>query len=187
MDCPAGYKCGVATVSPVECGVGYYSTSYSVSCAICPRGYYCGSNATTDESLRNGGKIWSNRFESSGMCFNGTYCDYGMKSAPDLTRNACPAGYYCPAGTVFPLGCPSGTYNPVQGKDSLSDCISSPPGYYSIANSTHVTGECDAGYYCPSGSSSSKEIPCPPRYYRTELGAGSVSEVYCYQSNNDCL
>ena len=37
-----------------------------------------------------------------------------------VIRGLCPAGYYCPDGTVTP--CPVGTYRPVEGGTYLSDC-----------------------------------------------------------------
>ena len=43
-------------------------------------------------------------------------------------------------------------------------------------NSTSPLGRCSPGYYCPTQSTTPTEIPCPPRFYRPELGAGSVSD-----------
>lgn len=31
----------------------------------------------------------------------------------------CPKGFYCPEGTLEPMACPSGTYNPVEGMSSI--------------------------------------------------------------------
>ena len=49
-------------------------------------------------------------------------------------------------------------------------------GYYSSSNSTAPLGRCNPGYYCPAQSTTPNEVPCPPRFYRPELGAGSVSD-----------
>ena len=49
-------------------------------------------------------------------------------------------------------------------------------GYYSSSNSTALLGRCNPGYYCPAQSTTPNEVPCPPRFYRPELGAGSVSD-----------
>ena len=35
----------------------------------------------------------------------------------------CPAGYYCPKGTITPIACPIGKYNPAVGKIAISDCL----------------------------------------------------------------
>lgn len=95
---------------------------------------------------------------------------------PDLTRDACPAGFYCPAGARFAMSCPSGTYNSQSGADEMTDCLVTPAGYYSIENATVATGLCSPGHYCPAGSTSSNEAPCPSRYYRLDHGAGAQRE-----------
>jgi hypothetical protein len=48
--------------------------------------------------------------DSAGRCFNGTLCGPGMTRAPDLYRDACPAGSYCPAGLMTLTGS-GGSYN----------------------------------------------------------------------------
>jgi len=100
----------------------------------------------------NGGS-WAQAWDSAGMCFGGTYCAGNMTRAPDLNRDACSAGYYCPAGTATMEACSPGTYNPFTGKNLTTDCLVTLAGYYSIAASVNMTGLCDAGYYCPAGSS----------------------------------
>jgi hypothetical protein len=177
LDCPAGYYCTASTVTPMECGAGYYSDTRSGSCAVCPRGTYCSSNTTSDTALVTGGGSWSNYGDLSGVCFNGTICDTpGMARVPDLLRDACPAGYYCPAGVPFPLSCPAGHYNPSTGQDALSDCLPTPAGYWSAANSTAVLHMCAPGYYCGLRSTSKYQTPCPARTYLPEYGGAAVSD-----------
>ena len=81
-----------------------------------------------------------------------------MTRAPDLLRDACPAGFYCPAGTTYPMACPAGTYSGSAGMDSVSDCITTPAGFYSVQNSTAINGMCAPGYYCPAGSTGPKQV-----------------------------
>lgn len=86
VNCPAGFFCIAGSVVPVQCGVGKYSKSSVSACTICPLGHYCGSNYTTDYSLIHNGGTWaSSKTDLSGVCFNGTYCGYGMTLAPTLT------------------------------------------------------------------------------------------------------
>jgi hypothetical protein len=92
LSCPAGSMCLEGSAAPISCGVGTYSISDSSECAECPRGYYCGDNTTSDTNLFTGGGRWEDISDSAGMCFNGTYCEAGMRRAPDLLRDACPAG-----------------------------------------------------------------------------------------------
>lgn len=119
---------------------------------------------------------WDTSFNLAGLCFNGTLCGPRMMRPPDLTRDACPAGFYCPPGATAARSCPSGTYNSQTGSDSMSDCQVTPAGYYSIENATAVTGLCAPGHYCPAGSTGDSEVPCPSRHYRLEHGAGSQRE-----------
>lgn len=72
--------------------------------------------------------------------------------------------------------CPSGTYNSETGQDSVSDCIPTPAGKYSISASSSPTGLCNPGHYCPMSSSGPNEIPCPARYYNPDYGGQSVED-----------
>lgn len=170
----------------VPCGVGYYSGALSATCTVCPKGYYCGSTTTSATSLQTGGSLWSKSSDLSGGCFNGTYCGLGMTRSPDLLRDSCPAGFYCPVKTTSPLPCPGGTYSVSTGRSSLSDCVWTPQGYYSTQNSTSPNGRCSPGYYCPAQSTTPTEIPCPPRFYRPESGAGAVSDCSLCVSGGYC-
>ncbi|CAN0436223.1 unnamed protein product [Ectocarpus sp. 12 AP-2014] len=158
-----------------------YSSSGADACSVCEAGHYCGSNETSAVDMLTGAGSWDLSSNSSGMCFNGTYCAAGMTRAPDLARDACPAGHYCPPGMASPYPCPSGTYNPHTGRDDLEgDCLISLEGYYTIEASTNMTGSCDPGYFCPAGSTGPQQVPCPERFYRSSSGAGSQDDcAYC--------
>lgn len=55
----------------------------------------------------------------------------------------CPVGYYCPPGTVTPLGCPSGSYQDEHSKTYCKSCLS---GYYCLSNSSsYINNECPVG------------------------------------------
>lgn len=174
--CPAGYFCEQGTVNPVQCGLGSYSDSNAQFCSLCPSGSYCGSNTTSLLAMLSGGGTWSNVADLSGSCFNGTFCPAGMIRAPDLARDACPTGYYCPARASVPLPCPSGTFSAATGQDELSDCHVVPAGFYSISGASSFTGMCEPGHYCPAGSSGPKQVPCPPRFYRPEYAGASLDD-----------
>jgi len=158
----------MGTIAPSECGVGFYSDDAAQTCSSCLAGHYCGSNTTTSIALSSGGGSWSKSADMSGKCFNGTYCSVKMIRAPDLDRDACPAGYYCPSGATIPLPCPAGTYSASTGQDEVTDCEPVPAGFYSISGSSSFTGMCEPGHYCPVRSTGPKQIPCPARYYLPE-------------------
>ena len=96
VQCRGGYYCPRTSSLEIPCGVGYYSAPGSSNCTVCPRGHYCGSNTTSFVQLTSDGGSWSRAADPSGKCFNGTICALGMNRAPDLLRDACPPGYYCP-------------------------------------------------------------------------------------------
>jgi len=74
----------------------------------------------------------------------------------DMMYGKCPRGSYCPMGTAFPKKCPIGTYNDLEQKTSVDDCLPCPAGFY--CDQIGLTIEdvkkkvCDAGFYCPLGS-----------------------------------
>jgi hypothetical protein len=113
-------------------------------------------------------------------------------------NSSCPAGSYCPLGSVSPTPCPAGTYNPYNGSTSLSNCLSCPAGKYcSSPGLTAVSGTCSAGYvcmvnatsatptdgvtgricplgnYCPAGTTTA--LVCSPGNYCGATGLGAVS------------
>lgn len=177
IPCSAGFYCPHdGNTNQIECGVGYYSDTNAANCNVCPRGSYCGSNTTSFYSILNDGGSWSNSGDASGLCFNGTLCDEKMSRAPDLFRNACPVGFYCPAGIDYPIPCPAGRYSSSFGQSYLADCSFTPAGYYSIEASSKPTGLCNPGYYCPLASTSPIQIPCPERTYLPEFGGSSESD-----------
>lgn len=70
----------------------------------------------------------------------------------DVVGDVCPAGYYCPLGSVSPSACPSGTFSGSTGNIDLSACLDCLPGFICPNASTTVCTEpCSAGFYCPAG------------------------------------
>lgn len=192
--CDAGYYCDVGSIHQQACGVGKYSDTGASGCSTCLQGYYCASNTTTHFAMMNGGGSWSRSADLAGACFNGTVCLSGMKTIPQLTSNACPAGFYCPVSTWNPIPCPAGKYSSSPGIGSVQGCLVTPAGFFSLSASTESTGMCEPGYFCPPGSTSSKQVPCPKGYYRSTVGAGSLTDcslcpagAYCPRGTSDAL
>lgn len=157
ITCPAGHSCAEGSILPQSCGIGFHSDEGSHECSICSKGYYCASETTTTTEMLTNGGYWSDVADSAGKCFNGSFCDSGTSRIPTLELDACPAGFYCPISTTYPIPCPPGTINPMAGKGGPDDCLPTPAGYYSLHNATEVAGECQPGFYCPSQSTSSTE------------------------------
>lgn len=62
----------------------------------------------------------------------------------------------CPAGTVDPVSCPAGKYNPTTAAVDSSACISCPVGQFCAdinpSDPTLPTGDCMAGFFCTGAS-----------------------------------
>ena len=192
LTCPSGYFCD-STLSPVTslenslCPAGSYcpeGTQYSIQFR-CPPGTY--SNATglsevSQCSLCSAGMYCPMFGQTSpnGPCHEGYYCLYGANSStPDqgVMADECPAGHYCPTGTITPVECPRGTYNPVTMAGSPSDCQNCPAGQYcNISGLIQPTEYCDEGYFCPQGSTNSTSFLCTTGHY---CPSSSGSPVPC--------
>ncbi len=168
LKCPAGYKCIAGTINPVACAIGEYSDEGATTCTTCEIGFYCpepGISKADKNTLY--------------QCYAGMYCNnggVGLSIYPNLDTHGCNVGKYCPTGTTVEQLCPPGTYNPVRGRASVTDCLTTVAGYYTLAGaSEYISTPCLPGYFCLAGSSSPTQYPCPPGTYRG-LNAGAKPE-----------
>eukprot|EP00347_Sterkiella_histriomuscorum_P024098 403332318 len=175
LKCPAGtYNSfpGMRAVSDcISCTPGYYCIGSNLDepDGLCKAGYYCPSGSQKEDEIATDPGYYS--LEGSSIqikcepgtytdlsaqttckqCDAGTYCDtFGM----DLGE-PCPAGYYCPAGSVKPIPCAVGTYNPTAASSGSGACQNCDAGKYCDEEGlTYVKGTCSAGYFCKTGSPS---------------------------------
>ena len=70
---------------------------------------------------------------------------YCLSGAPVL----CPAGSYCPLGSVNATRCPKGTFSAAAGAATPTPCLG---GTFTAATGATSCQLCPAGHYCPSGS-----------------------------------
>ncbi|XP_022100039.1 zonadhesin-like [Acanthaster planci] len=153
--CPEGSYCEEGTATPSPCPRGTFGNKTKLKaeseCTQCLYGMYCDAEGLT----------WP-----QGECDPGFYCLRGSQDAnnpsEDATGGPCPAGHYCPRGTSFPLGCLSGTYNPLRGQ---SECLDCEAGFWCPENSTAADQPCPRGHYCPNGTAYATQYPCPKGYY----------------------
>jgi hypothetical protein len=101
---------------------------------VCPKGYFCptGTQGSTQFPCPGGkynSQLGRTSISSCFTCRAGCLCDPG--SVDDCPRG-CPAGSYCPAGTIQPITCPPGNFCP-RGASSPTPCRE--------------------GIYCPAGTS----------------------------------
>lgn len=170
--CPAGTKFG----DEFPCPAGTYSPetvsgvrdSVSTGCLLCTNGSYCLQGFTVPLPCPRGfycpaGTDHQHRFP----CPLGTFGDgTGFEEAGQCPQ--CPPGHYCPSGNqgsapVSALPCPGGTYNPLPGTGSEHNCLQCPAGM-SCPNTEQVAAvdPCAEGYYCPLGTVTAMQFPCPP-------------------------
>jgi hypothetical protein len=137
-------KCG--TNFSVHNLTGYYCPEAgSFRQSICPAGHFCvpGSPSAyqclpgTFRSTPGGLFNWS-----CGTCPAGKYCPNGS-----VLPTSCPPGKYCATGSAFPTGCPDGFSCPPNSTQP-TPC---PSGTF-CSNGSEVPSVCPAGTYCPSQS-----------------------------------
>ncbi|XP_026190235.1 uncharacterized protein LOC113146601 [Cyclospora cayetanensis] len=164
--CPPGSACAIGSISPTSCDPGGYSGTGAAECEACQAGYYCDEEQMTYEDM----------LEKE--CEPGFTCTLpGVAVKPSLDTHGCPAGHYCTGGSSPPLPCPVGTYGLNLGATAIDECLPAPAGsYVDTPGSTEPSGSCLPGYYCPEGSSSSKEMICPAGTVGRSPGSKSVEE-----------
>jgi hypothetical protein len=155
----------------------------------CEPGYYCVHGERRSCPAGRFGSTPALRDDAcSGPCAAGFFCGSGA-TVPNETACGSPA-VYCPVGSSRPLPAPDGEYSAGPSPLTANRTVACPPGSYcsagvrrlcdggvfgcSIRLSTpRCSGNCSAGYYCPTGATSNAEHACGeqhPLYPR---------EVYC--------
>ena len=205
VSCPQGYFCTAGTTSPSPCPSGTFGSraglASSSECTPCLAGKFCVGAGLT---------------EPSGDCMAGYFCSNGSTvPAPQNSAQGggkCAAGFYCPAGSISSteVPCPNGTYGPIDGAASISDCLSCPARMYCEAEGlSSPTGLCSSGFYCVSGASTptpqdgtsgdlcpsghyclmgtSVPYPCPIGTLRAAVGGKNASECESCPSGFQCV
>ncbi|KAM4567238.1 uncharacterized protein PAE49_010636 isoform 2-T2 [Odontesthes bonariensis] len=176
--CPPGSFCQRG-LREGDCQAGFYCDwgSRKADQTLCPAGFFCPSGTPVPMPCPAGtfspetGNIHQ---DNCTTCIPGYYCQDGGTFQPAL----CPVGHYCPAGLIlaFEFPCPPGTVQSQLGASSADACHPCPGGMFcSRSGLSQPTGLCQAGYFCPAGSTSpnSTEIQgtltrshlCPSGHY----------------------
>eukprot|EP00002_Diphylleia_rotans_P010730 TRINITY_DN2129_c0_g1_i2.p1 TRINITY_DN2129_c0_g1~~TRINITY_DN2129_c0_g1_i2.p1 ORF type:complete len:5186 (-),score=657.71 TRINITY_DN2129_c0_g1_i2:603-16160(-) len=193
--CSAGNYCPPESSFPTQCPLGTFSNrqglSNSTQCSLCTPGKYCDQAGLT---------------AATKTCNAGFLCQKGAVSpngstASDISPNPCPSGHYCLSGTTTPTPCQSGTFASATGGIDASHCLpcsagsycdktglSAPSGnctrgYYCLEGSnspipkdTRFGSICPPGHYCPPGTQSATQYPCPSGTYSNSHGLGAIGE-----------
>ncbi|CAH1797039.1 unnamed protein product, partial [Owenia fusiformis] len=190
-NCTAGYFCaGNASVSaPID----------GITGDKCPVGLYCPEGSPQPITCEPGTFTDTDTNSECLLCTPGHYCITGTNPQD------CPAGFYCPEGTGHVWqSCPAGTFSANVGLANSSQCTQCTTGFYcSETNATTVTGPCDPGFFCRSGSDAQQPTgltagdagvcpmghyceaqtgeptACPPGTFNNDTGL--VNEASCQQ------
>ena len=192
--CPAGSS------APILADAGAYTTPQMASAWAHPEAPYCmaseGANCT---AAAIASRPLAPRQTGIQQCEPGHFCIHGIKfrcpggrygsehelKTPNCTA-ACPAGTYCPEGSLEPSLLPAGRYSPKKELRSWNQASLCPvlpaarphrhivrrgawrPCWLKSARPRHdsagdASSRCPAGYVCPSGTAVSTSIKCSPR------------------------
>ncbi|GBG24592.1 Signal peptide, CUB and EGF-like domain-containing protein 2 [Hondaea fermentalgiana] len=158
LSCPAGSYCPGGFTS-VQCSPGTFSSGGQAECTLCPSGTYSTTVGATscDEcpagTYRNASETYGCQPCAAGLFGTGNGVDA-------LCDGECAAGFACPEGSSsqFETDCEPGYWSSA----GSGECSICPVGTYGTGRSTSAacSGQCSAGYFCPAGSSSSKQESC---------------------------
>ncbi|XP_062603182.1 uncharacterized protein LOC134264959 [Saccostrea cucullata] len=176
--CTPGYYCGFPGLSTPtdQCDPGWFCTLQSYLAqpsapegGMCVAGQYCPRGSSAPTGCDPGQYCDSNMMSAPrGNCSSGYYCTTNSTTATPTGTGGdrCPPGHYCVEGSFVAEPCPPGFFQPSYSAQNLSYCISCTSGSYCNGSGlSAVDGQCDAGYYCPTG-----QTVCNPSAYECPAG-----------------
>ncbi|KAJ8397174.1 hypothetical protein AAFF_G00440080 [Aldrovandia affinis] len=163
--CPRGHYCLEGSSSPKPCPPGHYSNTSGNTelshCLPCPAGFSCGSPGL---------------FAPSHLCQAGYYCPLGQTSSSPASHT-CSPGHRCPLGSATQSPCAPGTYQDQPGQADCAPCLA---GHFCAGSSHPETGHtpspCPKGHYCPPGTKSGVEFPCPAGTFSDQMGMSAADQ-----------
>ena len=186
--CPAGFTCGVATVTPVVCERGGYCPAGSPAarpcpsgrhgntaglssadqCIACPAGTSCGVGATDPMPCSPGTIAPNGSSATCTPCSEGTYQPNAGRTGCDV----CGQGYYCPPGSSarIPASCNEGSFLPAgRAFADQSDCEPCPIGSWCVGGKS-VPKFCGVGSFANVTGLGSC-VSCRPGSFQNDVGA----------------
>lgn len=90
----------------------------------------------------------------------------------------CGPGFFCPNGTAYSnqFPCLPGTWSSSTSLAAAEECNICPPGRYCQGGKSFIDGNCAPGHYCPLGTYSSTQFPCPSGTYTSSTSLFEPSQ-----------
>jgi len=159
----------------------------------CAEGYYCPAGTTTQTEFPCPAGTYNDRVDVHNplhclSCPKGYKCAEGSSTA-NGNMVECAVGEFCELGSSSvstDIQCPAGTYSQYVKAMSLQDCLPCTPGFFCIKASSSQRTTCPAGYYCPLGTRSDSQYPCPQGTYSTATGLADVNQCTACGVGNYC-
>eukprot|EP00752_Nemacystus_decipiens_P010330 g9202.t1 len=191
LECPEGTYGNTTAAGSLEegcqaCTEGYFcqDTGNTLSTrGICPAGYYCPAGSASATPCPAGSYNDQTGSWTPDVCAHSYPCPAGSYSGVQgLTVSTqcqdCPVGAYCLAGSTSPTNCPTGSYQTITRAIDDTACEPCEAGYACTQTGMfEMTTLCDPGHFCPSGTRSQTEHPCPP---------GTFTDSTNLTSEGDC-
>ncbi|CEM37955.1 unnamed protein product [Vitrella brassicaformis CCMP3155] len=147
FQCTNAYTCPEGSTQPTPCPNGVFCNGSGTPLGTCSAGYVCKQLA---EQNNPGGTIDVNQCPSD-----------NTTGPPVRAYGECPVGHYCEEGTSDPVRCPAGRYRDTEQATGVLDCTECDEAQYCWGTAqTAITGDCEAGFFCPAGSKSSTQFLC---------------------------
>jgi len=173
------WYCDLGSTQPTQVSLGYYSVGGTelsrISQKKCEIGYYCVDGVRyTCPPGKIGNQIGLFTENCSGPCPKGLYCPYsGMTNGIPCVNES----VYCPEGSIIPKQVSPGYYTISEDDGVRTEQRIAPKGWYAIRgillpcqpgrygdveglSNSSCSGECHAGFFCPSNSTSPREFYC---------------------------
>ncbi|CAG6003426.1 unnamed protein product, partial [Menidia menidia] len=163
-DCQAGFYCGWGSrrANQTLCPAGFFCPSGTPDPIPCPAGTFSPETGNIHQ-------------DNCIPCTPGYYC----RDEGTFRPSVCPVGHFCPAGQIlgFKFPCPPATVQSQLGASSADACHPCPVGMFcSRSGLSQPSGHCQAGYFCPAGSTSPNSTEIQGNLARTHL---CPSGYYC--------
>jgi hypothetical protein len=133
--------------------------------APCLPGYYCSNGSAYPCPVGTyGNRTGLATASCSDSCRSGQYCDIGS-----VVPTICDKGFYCPDGRGH-SPCPAGTFGISKGQKWVCNIFPLVITLFVGLKDASCSGPCRPGFYCSQGSTSPRQVPCPPGTFGAAFG-----------------